>query len=206
MVRVCWKLDGIPLAIELATARMGALAVEQVAQRLDVSLDVLSGANRMSAPRQQTLRATIDWSHKLLSEAERTLFRWLSVFAGGWTLETAEGVCSGGGVEENDVLDLLRGLVDKSLVAAGAPTGGAVRYRMLEPLRQYAREKLEEGGKPTRCRTVTPPSSSPWPKKPNRSSPDRSRAYGWSAWKGSTTTSGRLSHGPSSGRPNWRCA
>jgi DNA-binding CsgD family transcriptional regulator/tetratricopeptide (TPR) repeat protein len=125
---------------------MGALAVEQVAQRLDVSLDVLSGANRMATARQQTLRATIDWSHKLLSEAERTLFRRLSLFAGGWTLEAAERVCSGGGVEENDVLDLLGGLVDKSLVAAGAPTGGAVRYRMLEPLRQYAREKLEEGG------------------------------------------------------------
>ena len=91
VVRVCRKLDGIPLAIELATARMGALAVEQVAQRLDVSLDVLSGANRMAAARQQTLRTTIDWSHKLLSEAERTLFRRLSVFAGGWTLEAAEG-------------------------------------------------------------------------------------------------------------------
>ncbi|HEY6752424.1 MAG TPA: BTAD domain-containing putative transcriptional regulator, partial [Rubrobacteraceae bacterium] len=99
VARVCRKLDGIPLAIELATARMGALAVEQVAQRLDSSLDVLSGANRMSAPRQQTLRATIDWSHKLLSEAEQTFFRRLSVFAGGWTLEAAEAVCSGGGVE-----------------------------------------------------------------------------------------------------------
>ena len=145
VTRVCRKLDGIPLAIELATARMGAFAVEQVAQRLDVSLDVLTDASRSAAPRQQTLRATIDWSHKLLSEAERTFFRRLSVFAGGWTLEAAEAVCSRGGIEEGDVLDLLGGLVDKSLVVAGAPTGGAVRYRMLEPLRQYAREKLEEG-------------------------------------------------------------
>jgi predicted ATPase/DNA-binding SARP family transcriptional activator/DNA-binding CsgD family transcriptional regulator len=145
VVRVCRKLDGIPLAIELATARMGAFAVEQVAQRLDVSLDVLTGASRSAAPRQQTLRATIDWSHKLLSEAERMFFRRLSVFAGGWTLEAAEAVCSGGGVEKGDVLDLLGGLVDKSLVVAGAPRGGAMRYRMLEPLRQYAREKLEEG-------------------------------------------------------------
>ena len=143
---VCRKLDGMPLAIELATARMGALAVEQVAQRLDVSLDVLTGASRSAVPRQQTLRATIDWSHKLLSETERTFFRRLSVFTGGWTLEAAEAVCSGGGVEEGDVLDLLGGLVDKSLVVAGAPTGGAMRYRILEPLRQYAREKLEEGG------------------------------------------------------------
>src|SRR5215212_4871259 len=146
VARVCRKLGGMLLAIELATARMGALAVEQVAQRLDVSLDVLSGANRTSAPRQQTLRATIDWSHKLLSEAQRTFFRRLSVFAGGWTLEAAEAVCSRGGVEEGDVLDLLGGLVDKSLVVAGAPTGGAMRYGMLEPIRQYARQKLEDSG------------------------------------------------------------
>jgi predicted ATPase/DNA-binding SARP family transcriptional activator/DNA-binding CsgD family transcriptional regulator len=146
VARVCRKLDGIPLAIELAAARMGAFAVEQVAQRLEVSLDVLSGANRTAAPRQQTLRATIDWSHRLLSEAERVFFRRLSVFAGSWTLEAAEAVCSGDGVEEGDVLDLLGGLVDKSLVVAGTPAGGSVRYRMLEPLRQYAREKLEEGG------------------------------------------------------------
>jgi predicted ATPase/DNA-binding SARP family transcriptional activator/DNA-binding CsgD family transcriptional regulator len=144
VARVCRKLDGIPLAIELATARMGALAVEQVAQRLEVSLDVLKGASRSAAPRQQTLRATLEWSHNLLSGAERALFRRLSMFAGGWTLEAAEAVCSGGGIEEEDVLDLLGGLVDKSLVVAGAAAGGAVRYRMLEPIRQYAREKLEE--------------------------------------------------------------
>jgi predicted ATPase/DNA-binding SARP family transcriptional activator/DNA-binding CsgD family transcriptional regulator len=146
VARVCRKLDGMPLAIELATARMGALAVEQVAQRLDVSLDVLSGANRTAAPRQQTLRATIDWSHRLLSEDEQAIFRRFSVFAGGWTLEAAEAVCSGGGIEQDDALDLLGGLVDKSLVVAGAATGGAVRYRMLEPIRQYARQKLEESG------------------------------------------------------------
>src|SRR5215211_7750321 len=144
VARVCRKLDGMPLAIELATARMGALAVEQVAQRLNASLDVLSGANRTAAPRQQTLRATIDWSHRLLSEAEQRIFRRFSVFAGGWTLEATETVCSGGGIEQVEVLDLLGGLVDKSLVAAGASTGGAVRYRMLEPIRQYATEKLEE--------------------------------------------------------------
>ena len=146
VARVCWKLDGMPLAIELATARMGALAVEQVAQRLDVSLDVLSGTNRTVAPRQQTLRATIDWSHRLLAEEEQKIFRRFSVFAGGWTLETAEAVCSGGGIKQGDVLDLLGGLVDKSLVAAAAATGGTVRYKMLEPIRQYARQKLEEIG------------------------------------------------------------
>ncbi len=146
VARVCRRLDGIPLAIELATARMGALAVEQVAQRLEVSLDVLKGASRSAAPRQQTLRATLDWSHDLLSEIERALFGRLSVFAGGWTLEVAEAVCSEGSIEQSDVLDLLGGLVDKSLVVAGASTSGAVRYRMLEPIRQYAREKVEQSG------------------------------------------------------------
>jgi predicted ATPase/DNA-binding SARP family transcriptional activator/DNA-binding CsgD family transcriptional regulator len=147
VARVCRKLEGIPLAIELATARMGALAVEQVAQRLEVSLvDVLKGASRSVPPRQQTLRATLEWSHNLLCGAERSLFRRLPVFAGGWTLEASEAVCSGGAIEEDDVLDLLGALVDKSLVVAGAAAGGAVRYRMLEPIRQYAREKLEESG------------------------------------------------------------
>ena len=146
VVRVCRKLDGIPLAIELATARMGALAVEQVAQRLEVSLDVLKGASRSAAPRQQTLRATLDWSHRLLSETERTLLRRLSVFAGGWTLAAAEAVCSGEGIEQDDVLDLLGALVDKSLVVARTGTDGAMRYWMLETIRQYAREKLEESG------------------------------------------------------------
>jgi predicted ATPase/DNA-binding SARP family transcriptional activator/DNA-binding CsgD family transcriptional regulator len=143
---VCGKLDGIPLAIELATARMGVLAVEQVAQRLDVSLDVLKGAGRGAVPRQQTMRATLDWSHDLLGEDEQRLLGRLSVFAGGWTLEAAESVCSGRDIEAEALLDLLGGLVDKSLVAAGAHEDGAVRYRMLEPIRQYAAQKLEEGG------------------------------------------------------------
>ena len=146
VARVCRKLGGIPLAIELATARMGALAVEQVAQRLETSLDVLGGGSRTAAARQRTLRATLDWSHDLLSEDEKALFRRLSVFAGGWTLEAAEAVCSGGGVEQEDVLDLLGTLVDKSLVVAGATSSGALRYGMLEPIRQYAKELLEQGG------------------------------------------------------------
>ena len=146
VARVCRKLDGIPLAIELATARMGALAVEQVAQRLEISLDVLKGASRTAAARQRTLRATLDWSHELLSEDERTLFRRLSIFAGGWTLEAVEVVCSGDGIEVDDILDLLGALVDKSLVVAWGTTSGALRYRMLEPVRQYAQELLEQGG------------------------------------------------------------
>jgi predicted ATPase/DNA-binding SARP family transcriptional activator/DNA-binding CsgD family transcriptional regulator len=146
VARVCRRLEGIPLAIELATARMGALAVEQVAQRLEVSLDVLKGTSRTAEPRQQTLRATLNWSHNLLSEVEQAMLRRLSVFAGGWILEAAETVCSEGSIEQDDVLDLLGGLVDKSLVVARTSTGGAVRYRMLEPIRQYAWEKLQESG------------------------------------------------------------
>jgi predicted ATPase/DNA-binding SARP family transcriptional activator len=146
VTRVCRKLEGIPLAIELATARMGALAVEQVAQRLETSLDVLKGTSRSVAPRQQTLRATLDWSHDLLSDDERTFFGRLSVFAGGWTLEAAEAVCSGDAIGRDEVLDLLGGLVDKSLVVAGAGTEGTVRYRMLEPIRQYSGQKLDESG------------------------------------------------------------
>jgi predicted ATPase len=144
--RICRKLEGIPLAIELAAARMGALAVEQVAQRLEDSLKLLAGGNRIADPRQQTLRATLDWSHELLSKDERKLFGRLSVFAGGWTLEAAEEVCSGEGIERDDVADLLSKLVDKSLVMAGAEQEGSLRYRMLEPVRQYARERLEESG------------------------------------------------------------
>jgi len=153
VAKVCRGLDGIPLAIELATARMGALAVEQVAQRLEASLGLLSSGSRTAEPRQQTLRATLNWSYDLLSEAEHVLFGRLSVFAGGWTLEAAETLCSGDGIEEEDVLDLLGALVDKSLVVARASTkGGAVRYRMLEPIRQYAREKLDEGGEANEVR------------------------------------------------------
>jgi predicted ATPase/DNA-binding SARP family transcriptional activator/DNA-binding CsgD family transcriptional regulator len=143
---VCLKLDGIPLAIELATARMEALAVEQVARRLDDSLRLLAGDARTTDPRQQTMRATLEWSHDLLSGEERELFARLSVFAGGWTLEAAEEVCSGRDLEQEDVLDLTSGLVDKSLVLAEGRTGQEARYRMLEPVRQYARERLEENG------------------------------------------------------------
>jgi predicted ATPase/DNA-binding SARP family transcriptional activator/DNA-binding CsgD family transcriptional regulator len=146
VARVCRKLEGIPLAIELAAARMGALAIEQVAQRLEDSLKLLTGGSRTVEPRHRTLRATLDWSHELLSEAEQALFGRLSVFAGSWTLEAAEEVCSAEGIEREEILDLLSRLVDKSLVLAERKAGGALRYRMLEPVRQYARERLEEGG------------------------------------------------------------
>jgi predicted ATPase/DNA-binding SARP family transcriptional activator/DNA-binding CsgD family transcriptional regulator len=142
---ICGRLDGMPLAIELAAARVG-LSVEQIARRLDDSLRLLTTGSRTASPRQRTLRGTLDWSYALLSESEQRLFCRLSVFAGGWTLEAAEIVGAEGDTEQGEVFDLLSRLVDKSLVVAEATGGGRVRYRMLEPIRQYAREKLEEGG------------------------------------------------------------
>ena len=112
------RLDGIPLALELAAARVRVLSVEQIAARLDDRFRLLTGGPRTALPRQQTLRASIDWSHDLLTEPERALLRRLAVFAGGWTLEAAEAVCAGDGIERERVLDLLASLVDKSLVLA----------------------------------------------------------------------------------------
>jgi tetratricopeptide (TPR) repeat protein len=144
VAEVCTKLEGIPLAIELAAARMDVLTAEQIAERLDRALGLLTGGGA-EVPRQRTLRATLDWSHDLLSEPERKLFGRLSVFAGGWSLEAAEAVGAGSGIEEGDVVGLFLMLVDKSLVVSGAEDGG-FRYGMLEPVRQYARERLMESG------------------------------------------------------------
>lgn len=153
VARACERLDGIPLAIELATARMGAFAVEKVAERLGGSLALLASGQRTTTPRHRTMRATLEWSHDLLDEAERTLFRRLSIFAGGFSLEAAEGVCSEEGIAKDDILDLLSRLVDKSLVASpDSEGGGAPRHRMLEPVRQYASERLEESGEGERVR------------------------------------------------------
>jgi predicted ATPase/class 3 adenylate cyclase len=143
VAQTCYRLDGIPLAIELAAARVKMISVEQIASRLDDRFRLLTGGSRTALPRQQTLRATIDWSYNLLSDPEKLLFRRLAVFMGGWTLELAEQVCSDGGIEPLEVLDLLGRLVDKSLVAVIDGKSGA-RYRILETVRQYAREKLFE--------------------------------------------------------------
>ena len=150
VIQVCQRLDGIPLALELAAARVRALPVEQIAARLDDRFRLLTGGSRVAVTRHQTLRATIDWSYDLLSEAEREVLRRMSVFAGGGTLSAAEVVCPGGDVTEGDVLDLLSRLVDKSLVVSdayvseGAATEG--RFRLLETVRQYARERLLDSG------------------------------------------------------------
>jgi non-specific serine/threonine protein kinase len=145
VTRICRRLEGMPLAIELAAARVKALPVEKLNERLDDMFRLLTGGNRTGLPRQQTLRALIDWSYDLLSPPEQTLLHRLSVFAGGWTLEAAEAVCIGEGVEEREVLDLLTRLVEQSLVLY-EERGGEERYRLLETIRQYARDRLE--GKP----------------------------------------------------------
>src|SRR6185437_960290 len=139
--QVCRRLDGIPLAIELAAARLSALSLDQLATRLNDRFRLLTGGSRTALPRQQTLRATLDWSYDLLGEMERVLLRRLSVFAGGWTLEAAETVCAGEGILPRPVLDLLAGLVNKSLVQLEEGRTGP-RYRLLETVRQYGREKL----------------------------------------------------------------
>jgi predicted ATPase/DNA-binding SARP family transcriptional activator/DNA-binding CsgD family transcriptional regulator len=148
VAEICRRLDGIPLAIELAAARVGVLSVEQIAARLDDSLGLLRSGGRTSELRHQTLRGTLDWSYALLNPAEKNLFCKLSVFAGGWTLEAVDAVEAGNGIGDGEVLDLLSGLVDKSLVVTETPQGAgdALRYSMLSPVRQYGREQLEESG------------------------------------------------------------
>ena len=135
---ICRRLDGMPLAIELAAARAGALSLEQIAARLGESLDLLGAGRRTALTRQQTLRATIDWSHDLLTDEERVLHRRLAVFAGGFTLEAAEAVCAGGAIARRRVVELLARLVEKSLVVAEGE-----RFRLLDTVRQYAAERLE---------------------------------------------------------------
>src|SRR5205823_218798 len=143
VAQVCHTLDGIPLAIELVAARLKLLSVEQLAPGLDNMFRLLTRGSRVALRRQQTLRYLIDWSYDLLSEAEQTLLRRLSVFAGGFTLEAVESVCAGEIIEPDAVLDLLGELVEKSLVWANEQEAEP-RYRLLEPIRQYASEKLWE--------------------------------------------------------------
>ena len=152
VARICRRLDGIPLALELAAARVKLLSVEQIDARLDDRFRLLVSGSRTAEPRQRTLQAAIDWSYELLDDDVRTLFARLSVFAGGFTLEAAEAVCSGDGVESDDVLVLLSSLVDKSLVLVDEGPRAA-RYRMLQTIRQYAGERLRASGEAAAVRS-----------------------------------------------------
>ena len=141
---VCRRLDGIPLALELAAARLATMSLEHLAGRLDQRFRLLTGGSRNALPRQQTLRAVIDWSHDLLTASERAVLRRVSVFCGGFELEAAEAVCTAAGagdVEEFEVAGLTGALVEKSLVVADR-SGGSLRYRLLETIRQYGLEQL----------------------------------------------------------------
>jgi predicted ATPase/class 3 adenylate cyclase/DNA-binding CsgD family transcriptional regulator len=138
---VCVRLDGIPLALELAAARLGSLSVSEISSRLDQRFRLLTGGSRTALPRHQTLRALIDWSYDLLNPEEQIVLGRLSVFAGGWTLEAAEAVTSAGDSGQWQVLDHLASLVDKSLVLA-EEIQGSTRYRLLETVRHYAAERL----------------------------------------------------------------
>jgi len=141
VAEICIRLDGIPLALELAAARTAVLQVEHVARLIDQRFRLLTSGSRSELPRHQTLRAMIDWSYDLLDEAEKALFARLSVFAGGWSLAAAEVVAAGEAIARHDVVYLLIALVEKSLVVAD---DGGERYRLLETVREYARERLSE--------------------------------------------------------------
>nr|WP_309697143.1 tetratricopeptide repeat protein [Armatimonas sp.] len=145
LASVCFHLDGIPLAIGLAAARARSLSVEEINSKLDQRFRLLTGGSRTALPRQQTLRALIDWSYDLLSETEKKVLERLAVFAGGWTLEAAEAVCASDDVEDWEVLDHLTSLTDKNLVIA-EQKHGHTRYQLLETVRQYARDRLQERG------------------------------------------------------------
>jgi predicted ATPase/DNA-binding winged helix-turn-helix (wHTH) protein len=147
---ICRRLDGIPLAIELAAARVYTMSVEQIATRLSDRFGLLTGGDKTAMLRQQTLRASIDWSVDLLSQAERDVLHQLSVFAGGWTLEAAESVCKVDNPQDTSIVDILIQLVEKSLLMMDAD---GERYRMLETVRQYAREQLNKSGDATAART-----------------------------------------------------
>jgi predicted ATPase/class 3 adenylate cyclase len=144
VARICQRLDGIPLAIELAAARVAILHPAQIASRLDADFALLSGSRRGGLPHHQTIQTAIDWSYNLLSEIERVLLRRLAVFSGGWSLEAAEAVTASQPIDRRQVLELLTSLVNKSLVAVDYMEVGEARYRILETVRSRMREKLVE--------------------------------------------------------------
>ena len=201
VAQICQRLDGIPLAIELAAARLSMLSVEQIAARLDQRFRLLTGGNRTAVRRQQTLQATIDWSYQLLLEEERRLVCRLAVFAGGWCLEAAEAVGAVSVVvrPQEDVFELLSRLVAKSMVLVEEPGDnklGAVRYRFLETIRQYAEEKLVQAGEAAEALRRR---HRDWYLDLAEQAVDGMegpiRSCGWSGWTSSMTTCGRRSPG-----------
>src|SRR5512137_2736707 len=146
VAEICSRLDGIPLAIELAAGRLNIFPPEQIAIQLNECFRILTGGSRSALPRQQTIRASMDWSWDLLADPERILLQRLSVFTGGWTLEAAGFVCNGDGMEMDRVSEGLIQLVEKSLVMVDQGSASAGRYHLLDTIQQYAQEKLSEAG------------------------------------------------------------
>jgi len=153
VAEICRTLDGVPLAIELAAARIRALSAEQIALRLADRFELLAWGDRTAPPRQQTLRATVEWSYDLLTSAERTLLSRLSVFH-GWSLRMAEQVCADEQIRADEVLGLLTALIDKSLVTLDAELNGSARYRLLDTVRELAAERATASGEMSRLRVV----------------------------------------------------
>ena len=153
VANICRRLDGIPLAVELAAARIRSLPPSQIAARLDQRFRLLSGGSRTALPRHRTLRATFDWSFDLLTESERTLLGRASVFSGSFSLDAAEEVCAGGPVLATEMIDMLGRLIDRSLLLAD-PSGSEARYRMLETIQEYAQEHLADSGEAERLRLL----------------------------------------------------
>ena len=153
VTQICSRLDGIPLAIELAAVHVQTLSAEQIAKQLDQCFHILTGGSRTALPKHQTLQASIDWSWRLLDDSERTLLRRLSVFAGGFILEAVEQVCTEDSFEFRQVAEILSQLVQKSLIAQNPGSGHEERFRLLETIRQYALEKLIEAGEEENIRT-----------------------------------------------------
>jgi predicted ATPase/DNA-binding winged helix-turn-helix (wHTH) protein len=149
---ICYQLDGMPLAIELAAPRLRSMSVEELSQRLDQRFALLTGGSRASLPRHRTLRSTIDWSYDLLTEREQAMLRRVSIFAGGWTLAAAEHVCAGDGIEKSDTIALLTSLADKNLIFTDEHEG-ATRYRMLETIHEYALDRLGESDEEAQWRS-----------------------------------------------------
>lgn len=188
---ICRRLDGLPLAIELAAARLRMLSPRQLADRLDDRFRLLTSGSRTLLPRQQTLRAVVDWSWELTDEPERAVLRRLSVFAGGCDLAAAEEVCAGDGVDGREVAGLLGSLIDKSLVVA-APAGedgagGEMRYRLLETVGEYAGERLDEAGSAPVPSAATSSPIANWPVPPTRCCAGPASVPVWSGWSWSTT-------------------
>ena len=152
------RLDGIPLAIELSAAWVKTLSVQEIATRLDDRFNLLTGGERTSLPRQQTLKGTLDWSYGLLEDAERLLLRRVAIFEGGWTIDAAEAVCPGADLPQKQVLRLVDGLVDKSLIIADLDSVPA-RYRLLETTHQYVLELLLASGEAASSASGTPRTS-----------------------------------------------